>query len=127
MECLTTDLKSYIGSFLDTRNLVSLSETCTRYCSEIRKEKWPHLIVRVESSVMLSKCMEKFSFISFNLRDTDVTDVSNLGNCHTLDLRFTKVTDVSNLDKCHTLNLSGTKVTDVSVNELREKGVIVIT
>jgi Leucine-rich repeat (LRR) protein len=45
--------------------------------------------------------------------NTQVTDVSGLGNCsnlHTLNLSYTQVTDVSSLGSCsslHTLHLEG--------------------
>ena len=57
----------------------------------------------------------KHKLIKCNLKYTNVTDVSALGNVHTLDLGFTKVTDVSALGNVHKLDLLGCdNVSDIS-------------
>ena len=52
---------------------------------------------------------------SIKIDGYEITDVSMLGNVHTLNLCGTKVTDVSMLGNVHTLNLRYTQVTDVSM------------
>ena len=44
----------------------------------------------------------------------NVTDVSSLGQVHSLNLSETNITDVSSLGQVHSLNLSETNITDVS-------------
>ena len=54
-------------------------------------------------------------YLSIELSEcTSITDVSALGNVHTLDLSYTNITDVSELGNVHKLNLSYTNITDVS-------------
>jgi Leucine-rich repeat (LRR) protein len=48
-----------------------------------------------------------------------ITDVSALGNVHTLELMYCKnINDFSALINVHTLNLCGCEITDVSVSVL---------
>ncbi|AIK96064.1 hypothetical protein [Candidatus Odyssella acanthamoebae] len=69
------------------------------------------------SSAMLKAMVTQWTTLSrIDLSRTDVTDVSALGNVHTLNLQGCEgVTDVSALGNVHTLNLRGCRgVTDVS-------------
>jgi hypothetical protein len=64
------------------------------------------------------KFLEKINYISkqlsLNLSDTNITDVSALGNVHTLKLSSChNLTDVSALGNVHTLNLYNCRITDV--------------
>ena len=68
-------------------------------------------------NIVLSKIFNPNKQLHLNLSGCDnITDVSSLGNVHTLDLSFCEnITDVSALGKVHTLYLSYcNKITDVS-------------
>lgn len=57
----------------------------------------------------------KLARVFLEISNTRISDVSMLGNVHTLILSKTKISDISMLGNVHTLDLSWTEISDISV------------
>ena len=105
----------------DIRDASHLQRTCKRlrWAGLGPECKW-HWWLNREQSIALcdSRLRERIlkpgtAVRSLNLFQSTMSDVSLLGNVHTLGLAHANVQDVSALCNVHWLDLSGTKVTNV--------------
>ena len=113
-ECSLLDLsEELINLFqLDLKHIVYLACTCKTLFTFITATKHIRSSYRGVWKEQIARWINVLWDV--DLSYTLVTDVSALGNVHTLDLSGTQVIDVSALGKVHTLYLYGTQVTDVS-------------
>jgi hypothetical protein len=119
MNTLPEDLVRLIADFTCINHILGLP-----YYLYFKKSCYYHTLnkkqslkfYKVESfrKNMLDKIKYPRKQLSLDLNETKVSDVSALGQVHTLDLCGTDVSDVSALAHVHTLNLSETLVSDVS-------------
>jgi len=112
------DLFRVINEYTDLR---SLCDTCTflstlktyityKLTKEYSLLYYDDVLFR---NRVLNKICNPYKQLYLNLSDCDITDVSALGNVHTLDLSLCNIT--SALGNVHTLNLSlCDNITDVS-------------
>ena len=127
------DLFTYVLSFLDVKSNIrsrgvsknwnkclKTKIACENIEIVINNVKNIHLACNIPRIIVKDMSFNN-SYLSYvkharglNLSWTEVSDVSNLGNVHTLYLSYTKVSDVSNLGNVHKLDLSETEVTDVT-------------
>ena len=106
----------------DIRDSSALEKTCKqlRWAGLGPECKWHWRLSIVQSLKLYHSCLrDKILRAGTAVRELDlswtgVTDVSALGNVHTLYLISTNATDVSALGDIHTLYLMSTKVTNVS-------------
>ena len=115
----------YIAEYIESQDLKSLCDTC-KPCAEFKKYLM-YILTKQYSllfysntlfrDLVLSKIFNPIKQLHLNLSNCfNITDVSALGNVHTLDLTCCRnITDVSSLGNVHTLNLSySDNITNVS-------------
>lgn len=127
MEDLANELLSFIFDFIPEDSL-ELRKVCNDWDFVITKyyNKEPfgklgtlkeivEIFYRSKLNVQGIIFLDHIRYIhGFNLCESNIKDVSALGNIHTLDLSATDVENVSGLCNIHTLYLTVTNVKDVS-------------
>ena len=116
------DLFSIINEYIDLRSLCDICRlfaTLKKYINYKLNRQYSLMYYDdiLFRNKVLSKIFNSLKQLHLDLNGCDnITDVSALGNVHTLNLCYcNKITDVSALGHVHTLNLSGcNKITDVS-------------
>ena len=116
-----SDLFRVIDTYTDLR---SLCDTCRSFATlkkyinyKLNKQYslmyYDYILFR---NIVLNKIFNPIKQLHLNLNGCkNITDVSTLGNVHTLDLSYCEITDVSALGNVHTLNLRYCEnITDVS-------------
>jgi hypothetical protein len=114
-----TDAFTIIINYLNTpQECANLLLNCSTIYSIdkhlTRKDTEHHKLIKIDNFKDFEK-VPKWVNINYYIHNTEITDVSALGNVHTLNLSSTGVTDVSALGNVHNLNLRNCQgVTDVS-------------
>ena len=119
MNTLPEDIVMLIADFTDLNDAIDQCkelEYFRRSCYYHKLDKEQSLKYHNEDSFR-DKLLKNIKYprkqLSLNLRYTDITDVSALGQVHTLDLRYTKVTYVSALTNVKKLYIHN--ATDISM------------
>ena len=109
MLALPKELNNIIACFLSQKDMLPYRLVC-RYFQSIFLEYVKTKEIKLNRNItddILNELMDKYNFKMLNLTlCKNITDVSILGNVHTLNLRNCDITDVSNLGNIHTLDLS---------------------
>ena len=126
------EIIQYIMHFLDKNDLLNLSLANRRIevlvldyikrnniiftfnTKRLRNMQYSkHIELPIEVETLIYQLSQKL-YLSVDLTNFVIRNVSKLCHVHTLNLTCTRVTDVSALGNIHTLKLKGTHVTDVS-------------
>jgi hypothetical protein len=111
-----TIIINYLNTPYESANLLLTCSTIYSINEHLTRKDTKHLkLIKINNCKDFEK-VPKWVNIQYYIHNTEITDVSALGNVHTLTLKVcTDVIDVSVLRKVHTLNLWWCdKVTDVS-------------
>ena len=113
MLLLPLEILFLIFSYLEARDILALTLVNKEFRNLLINSKLQQLFT-CRSGKLLEKAPKCWK-IKLCFSGQKITDVSKLGNVHTLGLSYTKVTDVSKLGNVHDLELISTSVTDVSM------------